>query len=164
MRRTYIDRLGKYYQHKEEDTDEFFSGFEWAMNGFRYKHEHSLGNQHGFPRKRLLVVDDEASIRDTYIRLFSYRGYEVLSAANAVEAREILLKEKVDLVFLDLNMPEVDGETLFQLARTFHKGVKIIVSSVYPIEEQRERIKDADGYFDKSDARAILLRMVATLA
>jgi hypothetical protein len=38
-----------------------------------------------------------------------------------------------------------------------------VVSSVYPIEEQKERIKDADAYFDKSDGQDVLLGMVSAL-
>jgi hypothetical protein len=47
--------------------------------------------------------------------------------------------------------------------RTFHKNIKIIVSSVYPIDEQRERIKNADGYFDKSDGKDVLLSIALDL-
>jgi DNA-binding NarL/FixJ family response regulator len=87
----------------------------------------------------------------------------VLTAPNAMEANELLVREKVDVVFLDIKMAEVEGDVLFELLRTFHHSVKVVVSSVYPIEEQKERIKDADAYFDKSDGQDVLLGMVSAL-
>ena len=162
MEQIQLNRVGEYFEEKAEGFDSFLSEFEWAVRGF--PNERPWEENKRFLHKRLLVVDDEESIRDTYTRLFTNRGYDVLSASNAVEAKAILVNEKVDLIFLDINMPDVDGETLYDVARAFHKNVKIIVSSVYPVEEQQERIKDADAYFDKSQARTMLLQMVTALA
>ena len=59
--------------------------------------------------KRILVVDDEARVREMLefrLRLF---GYEVLTAANGSEALDVAASEKPDLVLLDVMMPELDG-------------------------------------------------------
>jgi len=59
--------------------------------------------------KRILVVDDEARVRemiDFRLRLF---GYEVLQAKDGNEALAVAAKEKPDLVLLDVMMPELDG-------------------------------------------------------
>lgn len=142
MYKTYVDRVFEYYQ--EHDYDH-------------------LGLEGGFAARRVMVVDDEASIRDMYRRVFSRRGFEVLTAASAVEAKDILVREQVDILFLDINMVEVEGDILFELIRAFHQDVKVVVSSVYPLEEQKERIKGADAYFDKSDGQDALLQLVAAL-
>ena len=113
--------------------------------------------------KRLLVIDDEARIRDTYRRLFWHYGFEVLTASNATEANDLLVRNKFDIVLLDIKMAEVDGSVFFGIIRTFHKNVKIVVSSVYSIDEQKERIQDADAYFDKSDGKDVLLGIILSL-
>jgi DNA-binding NtrC family response regulator len=114
--------------------------------------------------QRLLVIDDEAHIRDTYRRLFWHYGFEVLTASNATQANELLVRNKFDIVLLDIKMAEVDGSVLFGIIRTFHKNIKVVVSSVYAIDEQKERIKDADAYFDKSDGKDMLLGVIASLS
>ncbi len=113
--------------------------------------------------QRLLVIDDEALIRDTYRRLFWHYGFEVFTASNATQANELLVKNKFDIVLLDINMAEVDGSIFFGLIRTFHKNIKVVISSVYSIDEQKERIEGADAYFDKSDGKDALLGIIASL-
>jgi CheY-like chemotaxis protein len=80
-----------------------------------------------------------------------------------MEAKDMLVREHIDILFLDIKMAEVEGDTLFELVRTFHQDVKIVVSSVYPLEEQKERIKGADAYFDKSDSQDALFKTVSSL-
>jgi DNA-binding NtrC family response regulator len=112
---------------------------------------------------RLLVIDDEDRIRDAYRRLFWHYGFEVLTASNATEANDLLVRNKFDIVLLDIKMAEVDGSVLFGIIRTFHSKVKVVVSSVYSVDEQKERIKDADAYFDKSDGKDVLLELIISL-
>ena len=88
--------------------------------------------------KRMLVIDDEIKIREMYRQIFVAIGYEVLSVGNAIEANDILVRSKFDIVLLDINMSEVDGSTLFEVMRTFHKDIKVVVSSVYSINEQKD--------------------------
>ena len=162
MRRTYIDRIFEYYRQKEDDFDLEMSE-SGCMNNTFGPEVNINGEGNKMATKRLLIVDDESSIRNNLFRLFSRRGFDVLTAPNAVEANELLVREKVDIVFLDIRMDEVDGDVLFELLRAFHRNVKVVVSSVYPIEEQKERIKDADAYYDKSDGQDVLLGMVSAL-
>jgi class 3 adenylate cyclase len=61
------------------------------------------------PPGRLLVVDDHDINRDILCRLLAAQGHQVLTAANGAQALELLRSEPVDLVLLDLVMPELDG-------------------------------------------------------
>lgn len=66
-------------------------------------------------RPRVLVVDDEPSIREIQRRLLTRAGLDVLVAAGGSEARDIMQRENVDLVVSDLRMPgEMDGYALLQ--------------------------------------------------
>jgi two-component system, NtrC family, nitrogen regulation response regulator NtrX len=63
---------------------------------------------------RILVVDDEADIRDTLREILGEEGYEVEVAANAAEARAARARQDPDLVLLDIWMPDTDGITLLR--------------------------------------------------
>ncbi|MEY3464747.1 MAG: hypothetical protein RL603_345 [Pseudomonadota bacterium] len=63
---------------------------------------------------RILVVDDEADIRDLVKDILSEEGYDVDAAANAAEARAARARQEPDLVLLDIWMPDVDGITLLR--------------------------------------------------
>jgi len=110
--------------------------------------------------KTILVVDDEPRMRFVYVRLLALEGYRVLEAENCNVANEILKRDFVDLVLLDLRLPEVNGNILFDVMRLFHKQTKVIVSSVYHVEKQMKIIHGATDYFDKSQGIDVLLTKV----
>ncbi len=68
-------------------------------------------------RQRILVVDDEPSIRSLLSRILDREGYEVLLATSGREALEVAAKEKPDLVILDLNLPDIYGEDVCRRIR-----------------------------------------------
>ena len=80
-------------------------------------------------RARILVVDDNASVRRSLAALLTRAGHEVIQAANGSEASRVWREVELDLVILDLFMPEKDGiETMVEL-RAFAPGIPIIVMS-----------------------------------
>jgi DNA-binding NtrC family response regulator len=113
--------------------------------------------------KQMLVIDDEVKIREMYRQIFYTIGYDVVTVGNALDALNSLMRNKFDVVLLDINMPKVDGSILFEAMKVSHKNIKVVVSSVYSINEQHERIKDADGYFDKSDSNNVLVSLITAL-
>jgi two-component system response regulator (stage 0 sporulation protein F) len=67
--------------------------------------------------ERVLVVDDEASVRGALAKILRYEDYEVIEAADGPSALELVGRERLDLVFLDIKMPGMDGlEVLGRLA------------------------------------------------
>lgn len=101
--------------------------------------------------KTILIVDDEKKIRSVYGKTFCREGFNVLKAENAEDAHDLLLKNNIDLVLLDINMPKVDGAVLYQIIEAFIPKTKVIVTSVYPLEDQKALVQGAMDYFDKSD-------------
>lgn len=63
---------------------------------------------------RILIVDDEAMIRNVIREYADYEGYEVREAANGMEAVEWCEKEDFDVIVLDLMMPGIDGFTAYE--------------------------------------------------
>ena len=62
----------------------------------------------------VLVVDDESGIRSTITEILSDEGYVVQTAADASEARECYASSDLNLVLLDIWMPDMDGITLLK--------------------------------------------------
>lgn len=116
-------------------------------------------------KKKILIIDDEARIRAIYVRLFKAIGsgiFEVLEASNAEEATDYLIREKLDLVLLDLKMPRIDGTRMYDIIKEYNPGLEIIVASVYPIEEQKRLLPYASAYYDKSEGPIKLLEKVSS--
>lgn len=67
--------------------------------------------------ERILVVDDEALIRQSLRDIFEYEGYEVVEAADGAAALALLAKETFAAVFCDIKMPKLDGVGLLEKVR-----------------------------------------------
>lgn len=113
--------------------------------------------------KRILVLDDQEKIQQVYKRKFEREGFEVLTAGNAIEANDIVSRKKIDILLLDINMPEINGQEFFTVIYALHPGVRVIVTSVYPYEDQKQMIKEADDYFDKAESLDVLKAKVMSL-
>lgn len=81
--------------------------------------------------KKILVVDDEADIRDILSEFFSEYGYEVATAGNGDEALAILDHESIPVMFLDLNMPGMNGLELCRRIRPGHPKARIYALTGY---------------------------------
>ena len=62
--------------------------------------------------KRILIVEDEPVTRTMFVELFEMEGYKVLSAESSEEALELLADEPCLVMFLDLNLPGMNGVDL----------------------------------------------------
>lgn len=92
---------------------------------------------------RLLVVDDDVTIRKTLERGLTAHGYDVTSVENGIEALDILQSESVGLVVTDINMPSMDGiELLIQLVEQ-RPGLKVIAISGGGLFPKDELLTDA---------------------
>ncbi|MGH8320122.1 MAG: response regulator [Steroidobacteraceae bacterium] len=69
------------------------------------------------PRKTLLVVDDAALARVYYRSILEEAGFHVEEALNGLEALEALLGKTVDLLIVDINMPQMDGLSFLKILR-----------------------------------------------
>jgi DNA-binding NtrC family response regulator len=100
---------------------------------------------------KILVVDDEKPIRDIISDMLKEEGYIVLQAANGKKAIEIVENEVVDLIFLDLVMPDMNGIEVLKKIKEKFKNIPIVILTAYgTIESAVEAIKaGADDYLTK---------------
>ncbi|HXV59560.1 MAG TPA: sigma-54 dependent transcriptional regulator [Vicinamibacteria bacterium] len=80
-------------------------------------------------KHRILVVDDEEPIRKTLRMTLEYEGYDVIEASSGSEALVLTDKEPVDLVFLDVKMPGMDGLEVLGKLRERENSPQVIVVS-----------------------------------
>jgi len=118
---------------------------------------------------KLLIVDDEVSIREVFRLRFEKAGHEVSEARDGEEALTIAQESLPDLILLDIMMPKVDGlEVCFKLKNNPRtKLIPIVMMTAYDRDiEKLHRGREtapAEAYFSKSWATDELVKMVDTL-
>jgi two-component system cell cycle sensor histidine kinase/response regulator CckA len=97
---------------------------------------------------RVLLVEDEDSVRNFAARALSRQGYEVLEAGTGIEAMEVMQREKgkVDIVVSDVIMPEMDGPTLLKELRKTNPQLKFIFVSGYPDDAFKKSLDENEAY------------------
>jgi len=95
-------------------------------------------------RPGILVVDDDAGIRENIADLLSTEDYHVVSAGNADEAMRVLEAEEIDLMLTDFQMPGRNGVELIEAARKANHPIPAILMTAYlyvyeQIDEERRQ-------------------------
>jgi DNA-binding response OmpR family regulator len=78
-------------------------------------------------RPRLLVVDDEADLREVLARYFGFNHFDVRTASDAVQARALIAAAVPDLVLVDVNMPGESGLSLARWLRETHPRIGLVM-------------------------------------
>jgi len=95
--------------------------------------------------KRILAVDDSASVRQMVSLTLSEAGYEVLEAVDGEDALSKLDGLHVDMVITDLNMPRLDGMEFVRRVRTMpkHRFMPIVMLTTESAPEKKELCRSA---------------------
>ncbi len=113
-------------------------------------------------KKRILVIDDEYPLRELLEALLE--DYEVIKAENAKEARFVLTREAVDLIILDIMMPDFDGyafcKELKNSITTKHIPILILTAKHQMSDLQPAIDAGADEYLTKPFDEDYLLKRV----
>jgi excisionase family DNA binding protein len=122
-------RVGRQWRFRKRDIDAWLEG-----------QRTSAGHPGGRPAsarplpKRVLVVDDEPSIRELLSKTLALAEYEVDTAADAPSALDRLRAGAYDLLIADLNMPGEDGLTLVRRARQLRADLPVIIITGFSSE------------------------------
>jgi two-component system, OmpR family, KDP operon response regulator KdpE len=102
------------------------------------------------PKSVVLIADDDIAIKKIVGANLTARGYQVLLAADGIEAWNVFVEHSPDLIILDILMPHLDGFEVCSRIR-MHSSVPIIFLSAYNGEDQRVRCLDmgADDFVAK---------------
>ena len=117
-------------------------------------------------RGKILVIEDEPGLQEILVLNLEANGYEVVTAADGIEALQKFDTEKPDLVTLDLNVPGVSGFRLLQLFKRDRPTVPVVVVTAYSFEEAEEVASSgADDFITKPiDFRQLVRKIERALA
>ena len=110
--------------------------------------------------KKILILDDDPVIVDYLKDLFNDNGYETSFAYNAEDAFNVLIKEKPDLITLDLDMPKVTGPLFYVKYRKIEDLKDIPVIVISGLHAPHRSLKKAVAAIEKPIDRDQLLRIV----
>lgn len=103
---------------------------------------------------KVMVVEDDAALREIYSIRITAEGYEVVSAGDGEEALAVAVREKPDLILSDVMMPKISGFDMLDILRNTPEtaNIKIIMMTALSSDDQRARGErlGADRYLVKS--------------
>ena len=109
--------------------------------------------QHEKRTGTILVVDDESFILETNRSMLRELGYEVLLAEGGEDAIRLFTenRDRIDLLILDLIMPDIAGEVVYDRVKSLRPDIRVILSSGYSVDGQAEKMlrKGCDGFLQK---------------
>ena len=120
----------------------------------------------GEREKTVLVAEDEAQLRELLCSRLRDHGYRVLAAAGGREATEVIEREPLELVLMDLMMPEIDGWKLCQKLKSEprYKDVRIIVlSGLVEQESKGSQLDQCDFLVSKPFDLKVLFEKIEEL-
>jgi DNA-binding NtrC family response regulator len=112
-------------------------------------------------KAKILIIDDEKGPRES-ARLILKDAYVVITATGMAEAFRYMAGDHVDLVILDVIMPEMDGLTALQEIKRRHPKVEVILLTAYAAPETKQKALKfgAFGYLQKPFDKDALLDIV----
>ncbi len=92
-------------------------------------------------RGTILLVDDEKMVLDIGVKVLNRLGYRVLRAGGGKDAVDVYTekKDEINLVILDMRMPDMDGDEVFDRMKEINPGVKVLLASGYSTDS---RVRD----------------------
>jgi DNA-binding NtrC family response regulator len=102
-------------------------------------------------RRRILVVDDQESMRSLLKDMLEVIGYDVMLAEGGEEALHLMEANQFDLVLTDLNMPGMDGTALLKAIKTTRAELPVVIITGYGTFHTEKRVmrEGANGYISK---------------
>lgn len=117
--------------------------------------------------KKILIADDDVSVRDILRMMLEEDGYEVIEAKDGQEGWEKLEQNKIDMGIFDLNMPRLDGLQLTKRIRLDSRFTELpilmLTIRALVVEQIRGYNRGADEYVTKPFEREVLLARVKAL-
>ena len=114
-------------------------------------------------RKRILIVDDDPSIRHMLGRVLVDEGYDAPAAANGREGLEIAAAQEVDLVLLDLKMPGMNGQDALKQLNVLHPELPVIMMTAFPGRQFEGGLNGISALLQKPLDFPILLEAIKKL-
>lgn len=116
---------------------------------------------------RILYIEDNPQNMRLVRKILQHQGYEVLEAVDGLSGVETAIKEKPDLILMDINLPDIDGLTATTRIKSTAgmEAVPVVALTANAMYGDQERILAAgcDGYISKPVAKADLLTTIENI-
>ena len=114
--------------------------------------------------KKILIIEDEETIRNELKTLLENSGYEVLMLEKFTNAKEDIKSMTLDLILLDINLPNINGEMLLkEIRKESNIPVIMVTSRVCEVDEVLSMSYGADDYITKPYNPTILLLRIQNI-
>jgi DNA-binding response OmpR family regulator len=114
-------------------------------------------------KAKILLADDDASVREMLGRVLESEHYEVVYAKTGRETAAKFIADLPDLVLLDLNMPDRDGWDAFNLMNRTHPSVPVIIITARPQQHEHAAKLGIDALMEKPLNLPLLLVIITDL-
>jgi DNA-binding response OmpR family regulator len=114
-------------------------------------------------KNKILIIEDDENERMLYKEELEKEGYEILTASSGKEGLSIIEKESLNLVILDLRMPEMDGLEVLGKILSKRKHLPVIIYSSYSQYKNNFLSWAADAYIIKSSDMSELKNKIREL-
>ncbi len=116
-------------------------------------------------QRTILVVDDEEFIRLTLKKIFTEENYRVILHENGTDALKCIENEEVDLAFLDINLPDLNGIEVLKRMKAVKPDLLVIVATGYASVESAIKALKLGAYdYIKKPFKADAIKLIARLA
>lgn len=104
---------------------------------------------------KIIIVDDDMMLREMYEARLKEEGFVILSATDGEEAMEKIVKEKPDVILLDIMMPKINGIDVMKKLReneaTANIPIILLTALIREIDKIKGMMKEHDSYLIKSE-------------
>ena len=98
------------------------------------------------PSKKILVIDDEESVREILSRELNKKGYFVTMAKDGLEGLRKAIEDYYDLVIMDIRMPNVGGIDCIQILKKANPDIFFMIITGFPVEQNLKEILERNSY------------------
>ncbi len=115
--------------------------------------------------KQVLIIDDEAFIRENLQRILTQEGYIVYTASNGNEGIDLITKEDINIVLLDLNLPDINGIEILKKIKSIAPDLLVIIITGYAtVDSAVEALKLGAYDYIKKPFKADAIKLIVKLA
>jgi heterodisulfide reductase subunit A len=93
------------------------------------------------PNRRVLIVDDEAIVRESIKEWLKDTGFDVMTAESGEEALDMMKKQDFGVVILDFRLPQKTGIEVLKEVKVVKPDIKSIIITAYPSDESADEAK-----------------------
>jgi DNA-binding response OmpR family regulator len=111
-------------------------------------------------KNKVLIIDDDFSIREFYKTFFVENGFDVITAEDGIVGLEYFKEQKPDIILLDISMPEKNGLDVLREIREIDEDIPVFLLTAYEEHKRNFASLYADEYFVKTKKPSLILERV----